>query len=154
VPSLLLSDEEARVVGALIEKERATPQNYPLTLNALRTACNQTTGRDPLTHYDDRTIEEALRNLRERKLTRIVYSPSNRAPKYRHVLDELLGLDGGAMAVVAVLLLRGPQTLGEIKTRTERLHPFADLGEVERTLRALAEREEPLAVRLPQRHGQ
>jgi uncharacterized protein len=154
VPTLLTSDVEARVVGSLIEKERATPQNYPLTLNALRTACNQSTGREPVTAYDDRSIEAALRDLRERKLTRIVYSPSNRAPKYRHVLDEVLGLEGPELATLAVLLLRGPQTMGEIKGRTERLHPFADLGEVDRTLARLAARDEPLVVQLERRPGQ
>ena len=98
-----LSSVEVRVLGALVEKERATPQNYPLTLNALRTACNQTTGRNPVVSYDDTTISGALADLRATGWTRIVYSPSNRAPKYRHVLGEHLGLSDDEVAVLAVL---------------------------------------------------
>jgi uncharacterized protein YceH (UPF0502 family) len=132
------SAPERRVLGCLIEKERATPQNYPLTLNSLRLACNQTTNRDPVTDYDDATIEEALASLRQQNLTRIVYSTSNRAAKYRHVLGDAWGLDGNELAVLAVLLLRGPQTLGEIKARTERLGDLADLAAVQATLERLA----------------
>ncbi len=150
-----LTAVEGRVVGCLIEKERATPQNYPLTLNALRLACNQSTNREPVVDYDDHDIEDALTTLRERGLTRIVYSTSNRAAKYRHVLDEHLRLNDAELASLCVLLLRGPQTLGEIKGRSERLHPFADLAEVEATLDALARRETgPLVRRLERRPGQ
>src|SRR5690348_4569323 len=116
-----LTAVQGRVIGCLIEKERATPQNYPLTLNALRLACNQSTNRDPVVDYDDHTIEAALGTLREQGITRIVYSTSNRAAKYRHVLDEVLKLEDDELAAICVLLLRGPQTLGEIKQRTERL---------------------------------
>ena len=148
-----LDSVERRVLGALIEKERATPQ-YPLTLNSLRLACNQTTAREPVVSYDDRTVEEALASLRAAGWTRIVYSPSNRAAKYRHVVDEVLGLDHSETAVLCVLLLRGAQTSGEIKGRSERLHTFADLKEVETTLEGLAARSDPLVVRLERRPGQ
>ena len=145
-----LTAEEVRVLGALVEKGLATPQNYPLTLNALRTACNQTTGRNPVVDYGDRLIEDTLTRLRANGWTRIVYSPSNRAPKYRHVLDEVLLLDA--------MMLRGPQTVGEIKSRTERMHAFDTIAEVDEALRSLsgpyASREEGLVVRLAPRPGQ
>jgi uncharacterized protein len=149
-----LSAAECRVLGCLIEKERATPQAYPLTQNAVRLACNQTTNRDPVVSFDDPTVEHALSSLRHRGLTRTVYSQSNRAPKYRHVIDEALHLGTDELAVLAVLLLRGPQTVGELKGRTERLHPFADLTGVQATLDRLAERDEPLVVCLERRPGQ
>jgi uncharacterized protein YceH (UPF0502 family) len=144
-----------RVLGSLIEKERATPQNYPLTLNALRLACNQSTNRDPVVDYDDHTVEAALGWLREHRIIRIVYSQSNRAAKYRHVLDELLQLADDELAVLCVLLLRGPQTAGEIKGRTERLFAFADLAAVNQTLENLMTREAgALVVRLERQPGQ
>lgn len=149
-----LSPEEVRVLGCLVEKHRTTPQSYPLTLNALRLACNQVTNRDPVVDYDDPTIERALAGLRSRGLTRVVYSTSNRATKYRHVLEEALGLDEAEIAALCVLALRGPQTTGEIKGRSERLHAFADLGEVQTALDRLAGREPPLVVRLERRPGQ
>lgn len=149
-----LSPEELRVLGCLAEKERATPQNYPLTLNALRLACNQTTGREPVVAYDDHTVESAVTSLKDKGLVRFVYSTSNRATKYRHILDERLALDSAELAALTVLVLRGPQTLGEIKGRTERLHPFVDLASVEVTLDRLAARDEPLVMRLPRQPGQ
>ena len=149
-----LTAEEARVVGCLIEKAVTTPQYYPLTLNALVTACNQSSNRSPVVSYDDATVQDALGTLRERGLTRIVYSTSNRATKYRHVLDEQLELDAQELAVLDVLLLRGPQTVGELRTRTERLAEFANLGEVESTLNRMAGRDEPLVVRLDRQPGQ
>jgi len=153
-----LTAEEVRVLGALVEKDLATPQNYPLTLNALRTACNQTTGRNPVVDYTEREIEDTLTDLRANGWTRIVYSPSNRAPKYRHVLEEVLLLDAAQTAVLGVLLLRGPQTVGEIKTRTERMQAFATLEGVESALGALsgpyASREDALVVRMAPRPGQ
>jgi len=149
-----LTPEEVRVLGCLVEKEATTPDVYPLTLNALRSACNQSSNRDPVVAYDDRTVQGALDSLRERKLTRVVHSPSNRATKYRHVLPEALGLDEGEVALLAVLFLRGPQTLGELRTRTERLHPFGSLGELGSTLDRLADREEPLVRRLDRALGQ
>jgi len=150
-----LTAVEQRVIGCLIEKERATPQNYPLTLNALRLACNQSSNRDPVVDYDDHEIDQALSSLREQGLTRIVYSTSNRAAKYRHVLDEALHVGDDELAVLAVLLLRGPQTLGEIKGRTERLFVFSDLGHVQATLDRLAARDDGAFVRrLDRRPGQ
>jgi uncharacterized protein YceH (UPF0502 family) len=149
-----LSPVEVRVIGCLVEKELTTPQYYPLTLNALVAACNQTSNRSPVVTYDERTVEQALATLREKGLTRIVYSRSNRAARYRHVLDEMLGLEPRDTAVLSVLMLRGAQTVGEIRTRTERMTEFESLGDVEATLDALASRGEPLVVRLDRQPGQ
>jgi hypothetical protein len=143
---------ELRVLGCLIEKQRTTPDQYPLSLNALRLACNQSTNRDPVVEYDEPTIREALERLGRRGWTRYASAAGSRAPKYRHLVDEALELDDGDLALLAVLMLRGPQTLGELKARTERLHRFASLDEVEQTLSALAGRE--FAQRLPRRSGQ
>jgi uncharacterized protein YceH (UPF0502 family) len=152
--ALDLTAAEIRVLGCLLEKERTTPEDYPLTRNAVMRAANQSTSRDPVVAYDEAVVEEALTSLRARGLTRIVYSPSNRAPKYRHVLDEAWGLAADDHAVLCVLALRGPQTTGEIKQRSERLYPFADLDAVALTLARLGERDEPLvaaAERIPGR---
>ena len=154
VGTVELSAEEARVLGCLVEKEATTPDNYPLTLNALRNACNQSTSRDPVVSYDDHTVERALTSLRERGLTRTVHSTSNRAAKYRHVLPDVLGLDPAETAVLSVLMLRGPQTVGELKGRTERQHAFASLDETAAVLDALAARGHPLVRQLPRRPGQ
>jgi uncharacterized protein YceH (UPF0502 family) len=143
---------ELRVLGCLIEKQRTTPEQYPLSLNALRLASNQTTNRDPVVDYDEATIRDALERLGRRGWTRYASGPGSRAPKYRHLLDEALGLDDAEIALLAVLMLRGPQTLGELKSRTERLHRFASPEDVERSLSALAGRE--LAQRLARRPGQ
>ena len=148
-----LSTVEIRVVGALVEKQLTTPQYYPLTLNALVTACNQTSNRNPVVAYDDHTVSEALASLRERGLTRIVHSVHNRAAKYRHVVDEVWRLEERELAVLGVLLLRGPQTAGELRTRSERA-VASTLEEVESTLESLAVRDEPLVRRLPRRPGQ
>lgn len=150
----LLSPEEARVLGCLLEKEAATPEYYPLTLNALRNACNQSSSRNPVVSYDDGDVSRALASLREKTLIRIVYSQSNRAAKYRHVLDEVLGLDQQERAVMCLLLLRGPQTVGELRTRSDRLAPFDSLEAVEEVLTRLANREEPLVARLDRAPGQ
>jgi uncharacterized protein YceH (UPF0502 family) len=143
---------EIRVLGCLLEKEVLTPDVYPMTVNALVTACNQTTNRFPVVRYGEHDVTTALVALRDRGITRIVYSPSNRAPKHRHVLPELLELDDGERAALTVLLLRGAQTVGEVKGRSERLHPFPDLGAAEAALEALAAR--GVTVRLPRRPGQ
>lgn len=137
-----------------MEKAVTTPDSYPLTVNALTAACNQTTNRYPVVHFGEQDVTAALTSLRERSLTRIVYSPSNRAPKHRHVIDEAWRLSPDEVAVLCVLFLRGPQTEGELKGRTERMHPFADLREVEVTLDRLAARDDPLTVRLPRQPGQ
>src|SRR3954452_11001275 len=130
-----LTPVQSRVVGCLIEKEMATPDNYPLTMNALMAACNQTSNRNPVTKLEEPTVENALQNLRAMNVVRIVYSRSNRADKFRHVLDEMLALEPYHLAVLSVLLLRGPQTAGELRSRTERLHPFATQEEVDDVLR-------------------
>jgi uncharacterized protein YceH (UPF0502 family) len=143
---------EIRVLGCLIEKQRTTPDVYPLTLNALRLACNQATNRDPVVDYDEHTIHEALHRLHHRGWARLTSGAGSRTVKYRHLLDDALGLGPEQLALLAVLLLRGPQTPGELKLRSERLHPFATLAEVEDTLTGLIERE--LVVRLERRPGQ
>lgn len=151
---LVLNAEEVRIVGALIEKQVTTPEYYPLTLNALRAACNQLSNRDPGVSFDERTVAGALDSLRERKLIRVVSTADGRVPKYRHVLDEALGLKPPEMAVMCVLMLRGAQTVGEIRTRTERLYPFSALSFVETTLEDLMTRDVPLVVKLPRQAGQ
>lgn len=149
-----LSPEELRVVGCLIEKEATVPESYPLTLNALRLACNQTSNRDPIVDYPERVVEGALAALKDRRLARFVYpSHGGRSVKYRHVLHEALGLDAPALAVLSVLVLRGPQTAGELRGRTERQHAFAGPGEVEAVLEHLAARPQPLAIVLPRQPG-
>lgn len=143
---------EIRVLGCLIEKQRVTPDAYPLSLNALRAACNQSTNRDPVVDYDEGTIRAALERLARKRWARLASGAGSRAVKYRHLLDEALALSGPEMAVLSVLMLRGPQTVGELKQRSERLHPFGSLEEVERTLDRLVGRK--LAARLPRRPGQ
>jgi uncharacterized protein YceH (UPF0502 family) len=149
-----LSPEEARVLGCLLEKERTTPDAYPLSLNALVAACNQATNRSPVVHYDESTVETALDELRERSFVRRGVYPGSRVIKYRHVLDEALKVGPPELALLCVLLLRGPQTSGELKSRTERLHPFRDLVGINDALDQLAGRDEPLARRLPREPGQ
>jgi uncharacterized protein YceH (UPF0502 family) len=143
---------EIRVVGCLVEKQRTTPDAYPLSLNALRLACNQATNRDPVVSYDEATVSEALRRLALRGWTRLSSGAGSRARKYRHLLPEALGLDEEELALLAVLMLRGAQTPGELKQRSERLHHFVDLAAVQGALGRLLERE--LIVRHPRRPGQ
>jgi len=143
---------ELRVLGCLIEKQRTTPDVYPLSLNALRGACNQTTNRDPVVDYDEPTIREALERLSRRRWARLASGPGSRAVKYRHLLDEALELSGADLALLCVLMLRGPQTPGELKQRSERLYPFDSLVAVHETLETLIARE--LARRLERRPGQ
>jgi uncharacterized protein YceH (UPF0502 family) len=143
---------EIRVLGCLIEKQRTTPDAYPLSLNALRLACNQSTNRDPVVDYDEATIRSALDGLARRGWARLASGPGSRAAKFRHLFDEALDLGEPEVALLGVLMLRGPQTLGELKQRSERLWRFADLGEVDHVLAGLAARE--LVARLPRRPGQ
>lgn len=143
---------EQRVLGCLIEKRWTTPDQYPLSLNALRLACNQSTNRDPVTAYDETTIREAAQRLCLYGLARLAMGHGSRTVKYRHLAEEALGLDREELAVLAVLLLRGPQTPGELKARTERIARLESLAEVERVLTALGERD--YARRLERRPGQ
>ena len=143
---------ELRVLGCLIEKQRTTPDVYPLSLNALRLACNQSTNRDPVVDYDEQTIRAALERLSRKAWVRLASGPGSRAVKYRHLFDEALGLEPAETALLCVLMLRGPQTPGELKQRTERLHRFDSAADLDRTLEALIGRE--LAAQLPRRPGQ
>jgi uncharacterized protein len=143
---------ELRVLGCLIEKQRTTPDVYPLSLNALRLACNQATNRDPVVDYDEPTIREALTRLSNKGWVRLASGPSSRAVKYRHLFDEALSLSAAEISLLTVLMLRGAQTIGELKQRTERMHPFESLAQIDETLTALAGRK--LVVRLPRRPGQ
>ena len=131
---------ELRVLGSLLEKQRTTPDAYPLTLNSLRLACNQATNRDPVTDYDEGAIREALARLSRRGWVRLASGAGSRAAKYRHLVDEKLVLSVPEQAIVSVLLLRGPQTPGELKQRSERAHRFSELDDVERTLDGLIAR--------------
>jgi uncharacterized protein YceH (UPF0502 family) len=144
---------ECRVVGALAEKALATPDYYPMTLNGLVAACNQKTGRDPVMDLGDDDVARALDHLMRQNLAGTSERAGSRSTKYRHLLDHHFGLDEAGVAALAVLLLRGPQTVGEVRSRTGRLHEFESLDAAEATLRSLAERDEPLAVELPVQPG-
>ena len=143
---------EIRVLGCLIEKQRTTPDVYPLSLNALRLACNQSTNRDPVVDYDEPTIRAALDQLDRKRWARLASGPGSRAAKFRHLLDDALGLDGAELSLLAVLMLRGPQTPGELKQRTDRLYRFESPPQVEEALRQLADRD--LVRRIGRRPGQ
>ncbi|MGA2008822.1 MAG: YceH family protein [Solirubrobacteraceae bacterium] len=143
---------ELRVLGALIEKQRTTPDVYPLSLNSLRLACNQSTGRDPVVDYDEDTVRDAVARLVRRGWARLASGPGSRATKYRHLLDEALSLDGAEISVLAILMLRGAQTPGELRQRTERLHGFATLAQLDALLEALSDRQ--MVVRFDRRPGQ
>jgi uncharacterized protein len=147
-----LSASELRVLGCLLEKQRTTPDAYPLSLNALRLACNQSTNREPVVEYDDAVLRDALHRLERRGYTRLASGAGSRAPKYRHLLAEALPMGEGEQAVVCVLMLRGPQTPGELKQRAERMYGFADLGGVHETLERLIGR--GLVRALERRPGQ
>jgi uncharacterized protein YceH (UPF0502 family) len=143
---------EIRVLGCLIEKQRTTPDVYPLTLNALKLACNQSTNRDPVVDYDENTIRSGIERLVQRKWATLASWSNRRSMKYRHTLDGALGLSDAEISLLAVLMLRGPQTPGELKTRTERLHPFGEMGDLMGSLDRLIERS--LVARLDRRPGQ
>ena len=148
-----LDAAEVRVLGCLVEKEAATPEYYPLTLNALLNACNQKSNREPVVSYDEDTVADALDSLRAKGLITVLTGGGNRVPKYGHRLQERLNLGRREMAVLCELMLRNGQTTGELRDRASRMHRFSDVEEVESVLRVLAEREKPLAVRLPLRAG-
>ena len=150
-----LSDVEARVLGSLVEKQVTTPEYYPLTLNSLTLACNQKNNRTPITAYDEATVAQALETLREKNLAYVFYGSTSRVPKYKHVLPEVMHLSAPELALICVLLLRGPQTTGELATRAFRMYEFSGLEEVESSLNSLISREpDPLVTRLPRQAGQ
>jgi uncharacterized protein YceH (UPF0502 family) len=148
---LLLDSPEVRVLGSLLEKEITTPEYYPLSLNALVNACNQKSNRDPAVHYDDRTVEDALERLRDKGLLTTVTGAGSRVPKYGHRISEKLNLGRRELAILCELMLRGPQTLGELRGRTERLHEFGDTTEVESVIE---QHMTELVVKLPRRPGE
>jgi uncharacterized protein YceH (UPF0502 family) len=151
---VLLDAVEARVLGCLIEKEITTPEYYPLTLNALIAACNQKSNRDPAAAYDENDVAHALATLKDKRLAYTLTGAGSRVPKYGHRAVETLALGRRELALVAELLLRGPQTTGELRNRADRMHNFADLDEVEACLRGLMERDpEPLVTRLERQSG-
>jgi uncharacterized protein YceH (UPF0502 family) len=147
-----LTAPEIRVLGCLVEKQRTTPEQYPLTLNALRLACNQSTNRDPVVDYDEPTVRDAAQRLGRRGLSRFASGHGSRAAKYRHLLKEELGLGPGALSFLTVLMLRGPQTPGELRARSDRLHSFAGAEEASGAIDELVER--GLARRLERRPGE
>lgn len=150
----ILTDVETRVLGSLIEKQVTTPEYYPLTLNALTLACNQKNNRNPVTSYSENQVSDALESLREKNLTYVFYGSTSRVPKYKHVMTEVMHLTPPELALMCVLMLRGPQTPGELRGNASRLHDFSTLEEVEETLNALISHDpEPLAVRLPRQPG-
>ena len=149
-----LSPAETRVLGCLIEKERTTPENYPLSLNSLIGACNQLTNREPILSLGDREVEDALDALRQKKFATVIFGAGSRVQKYRHTLADVYNFTPQEYALLCVLLLRGPQTAGELRQRAERMAPFAALADAENALNAMAEGSEPLVRLLPARPGQ
>jgi uncharacterized protein len=149
-----LNEVEIRVLGSLIEKEMTTPDYYPLSLNALMNACNQSSNRDPVVQFDEGTVARAVESLRKVSLVRAVQRHDSRVMKYRHLFVDRMDLDPGEMAVLGVLMLRGPQTLAEVKTRSARMLPADNTTDLEATLDALIAHNPPLVVRLPRRPGQ
>jgi len=147
-----LNEVEVRVLGCLIEKEMTTPEYYPLSLNALTNACNQKSNRDPVMALAEEDVVRALNRMRFNQLT-VVSGESSRVAKYRHLLAENMGLIPAELAVICELLVRGPQTVGELRTRCERMYSFPDLNAVEEVLKELTERENPLIVRMPRQPG-
>ncbi|MDD2852211.1 MAG: YceH family protein [Desulfuromonadaceae bacterium] len=148
----MLGDVEVRVLGSLIEKELTTPEYYPLSLNALTNACNQKSNRDPVMALAEEDVVRAVDSLRFKQFV-VLSADSGRVSKYRHLLAEKLGLMQAELAVVCELLVRGPQTIGELRTRGERMHPFGDLGAVEEVLDELIQREKPMITLLPKQPG-
>ena len=149
-----LTPIESRILGSLAEKQLTTPEYYPLTLNALINACNQKNNRDPVMSLSESDVSTALEHLRDRNLVYVYYGSTSRVPKYKHMLPTYYELDPGETAVMAVLMLRGPQTLGELRERTGRMHEFSGLDEVNQVLQALTTREDPLVQRLDRLPGQ
>ncbi|HZQ85292.1 MAG TPA: YceH family protein [Acidimicrobiales bacterium] len=149
-----LTPVQQRVVGALAEKELTIPDNYPLSMNALLAACNQSTNRDPVMQLDERVVSNTLENLKSAGIVRVVYSKGMRVDKYRHVLPEAIGVAKPELALLTVMLLRGPQTGAELRARTERMHPFDGQADIDATLDALSRRDPPLVALLARQPGQ
>jgi uncharacterized protein len=149
-----LTETEARILGALVEKQLTTPEYYPLTLNALVAACNQKTNREPVVSYDEQTVQKTLDVLRDKNLVYVFYGSTSRVPKYKHMMPQVFELESSETAVICVLMLRGAQTLGELRERTHRLYEFSGVGEVSETLDNLSRRDEPLIVKLERQAGQ
>lgn len=150
----LLSEVEVRIISSLIEKEKTTPEYYPLTVNSLMNACNQKSNREPVVNFDEELIEKTLFALRDKKLVCRVTGTDIRVPKYKQIFTGAFELSPQEIAVMCVLMLRGPQTVGEIKSRSGRLYEFKELGEVEDVLTSLSVREpEPLIIKLPRQPG-
>lgn len=152
--STILNEKEIRILGSLVEKQLTTPEYYPLTLNALTAACNQKSNREPVMSLGETEILAAVDRLRDESLVYLYYGTGTRTVKYKHMLPGVFELEPPATAVLAVLMLRGPQTIGEIRERTGRLHEFSDLNEVQETLDDLARRDEPLIIKLERQPGQ
>ena len=150
---IILNDVETRVLGSLVEKDVTTPDYYPLSLNALVHACNQKNNRDPIMNLDEEAVHQALSTLQEKRLAGPTSSADSRVTKYEHRLQEVFNFTRGETAILCVLLLRGPQTPGELRGRTERMHRFEDLTEVQSTLQHLMQRDPPLARVLPRQPG-
>lgn len=151
---MTLDETEVRILGSLVEKQLTTPEYYPLTLNALTAACNQKSNRDPVLSLDESAILAAIDSLRDKNLVYLYYGSTSRAVKYKHMLPSVYELEPPAVAVIALLFLRGPQTAGEIRGRSDRLYPFSSIGEVQETLDELSNRTEPLVQRLERQPGQ
>lgn len=150
----VLNDVEARVLGCLIEKEKTTPDYYPLTLNSLCLACNQKSNRHPVVAYEETTVVRGLDGLRDKHLAEKVHLIDSRIPKYRHLLQVKLGLSEAEIAILCELLLRGPQTIGELRGRADRMHSFLHSNEAESIVNGLADRAAPLIIKLPRQAGQ
>lgn len=153
--AFVLSEIEIRVLGSLIEKQLATPEYYPLTLNALVAACNQKSSRDPVVNYNETQVLGAIDDLRDKNLVYVFYGSTSRTPKYKHMMREVFELSAAQVALMCVLMLRGHQTLGELRERTGRLYEFSDFGEVEEALNSLISNDiQPLVARLQRQPGQ
>ena len=151
----ILNAIETRVLGSLVEKQVTTPEYYPLTLNSLTAACNQKNNRNPVTSYSENEVAHALETLREKNLTYVYHGSTSRVPKYKHVMPEVMHLNTAELALMCVLMLRGPQTIGELRGNSARLYEFSGLEEVDATINSLITHDpEPLAVRLPRQAGQ
>ena len=149
-----LSSTETRILGCLLEKERTTPEYYPLSLNSLVTACNQTTNRDPIVNYHEKTVEQGLDLLRQKKLAMLIHTAGARVAKYRHTFLDLYNLNSREVAIICVLMLRGPQTPGELRSRTERMCGAMSLSDLDKLLDELSAGDDPLVKVIPARPGQ